>query len=208
MGTPQQGQLRHGEPLLVVESPKNRVCIYEDRVEKVFAAGRGIARKARREVKALRRLAGIDGVPVLLEISPDGRHVTMSRIEGQPLSECESVTESTMASLRDLVEQILQRGVARHSLPPRDVIVRPDGSAGLVDFERSTPRLFPGDPIWLMARGIMRFHLGRLTYERAPELLTPWERRRIRLQVRVRDAMQRPLKIKRRVVRFVRKAWA
>ena len=206
MGTPRNGQPRHADSGLVVERP-DRVHIYEDRVEKVFAAGRGYARKARREVAALRRLAGIEGVPALLGVTPDGRSVTMSRIEGKPLPECEIVPENTLASLRNLVDQILQRGIARHSLPARDVIVRPDGSAGLVDFERSTRRLFPSDPIWLIARGIMRYHLLRLTYERAPQLLTAREHRRIRLQVRVRDALQRPLKLKRRVARFVRRAW-
>jgi hypothetical protein len=86
------------------------------------------------------------------------------------------------------------------------VIVRPDGSAGLVDFERSSRRLFARDPVWRIACGIMRYHLRRLTYERAPQLLSPAEVRRIRLQVRLRDAAQKPLKLKRRVVRFVRRA--
>lgn len=202
----ENGQRRCTDPVLVVESPKNRVLIYEDRVEKHFDKGRGIARKARLEVAALRRLAGIEGVPALLEVSPDGRSVTMSRLVGKPLAECEDVTEQTIVSLQVLVEEILRRGIARHSLPSRDVIVRPDGSAGLVDFERSTHRLFPGDPVWLIARGIMRYHLRRLTYERAPQLLTPAEVRRVRVQVRLRDAAQRPMKIKRRVVRFVRRA--
>jgi hypothetical protein len=53
----------------------------------------------------------------------------------------------------------------------------------------------------------MRFHLLRLTYERAPQILTPSQVRRIRLQARLRDAAQRPLKLKRRVMRFVRRAW-
>jgi hypothetical protein len=205
--TPRIGRPQPAGPIKVLESPKNHVHVYEDRVVKIFESSRGLARRARRESAALRRLAGITGVPALLAISPDGRRVTMSRLEGTPLSECDSVTEDTLRSLRDLVDRILRRGVARHSLPPRDIIVRPDGSAGLVDFERSSQRHFQSDPVWLIARGIMRFHLLRLTYERAPQILTPSQVRRIRLQARLRDAAQRPLKLKRRVMRFVRRAW-
>ena len=188
-------------PLLVVESTKNRVLVYEDRVVKEFRSGRGIEKKAQREIAALRRLAGLDGVPAILAQAPDGRSLTLSRLPGKPLSECESIAEGSIARLRELVERILARGVARHHLPARDVIVAPDGSVGLVDFERSTRRRFPGDPSFLVARGITRFHLMRLVHEYAPQLLTPRETRRMRRQVSIRNALQRPLKLKRRLLR-------
>ena len=194
-------------PVLVLEGPKNRIRIYEDRVEKTFHSGRYIARKARREAAALRALAGLPGVPAILELSRDKRSLIMSRLHGTPLSECESVAEGTLVSLRELVEQVLQRGVARHSLPARDVIVQPDGSAGLVDFERSTRRLFPMEPSWLLARAITRFQLLRLVHEFAPQLLTARERRRLRWQISVRDALQPSLKLKRRLVRRIRATW-
>lgn len=195
------------DPVLVFDSPKNRVLIYADRVEKVFHAGRGRERKVRREVAALQALHGLKGVPAFLALSPDGKSVTMSRLHGTPLSECETVAEATLESLRRLVEQMLQRGVARHSLPLRDVIVLSDGSAGLVDFERSTRRLFSLEPTWLLARAVTRFQLQRLVHELAPQLLTASERRRLHVQLCVRAAVQRPLKLRRRVVRFFRARW-
>jgi hypothetical protein len=195
-------------PVLVFDSPKNRVTVFADHVEKVFHSGRGTARKARREVAALHALQGLKGVPSILAVGPDRRSVTMSRLHGMPLSECERVGEGTLVSLRLLVEQMLERGVARHSLPLRDVIVLSDGSAGLVDFERSTRRLFPLDPTWLMARAVTRFQMRRLVYEFAPELLTPNERRWLRLQLSMRAALQHPLKLRRRVARFVRARWS
>lgn len=193
--------------VLVFDSPKNRVFVYSDRVVKVYHSGRGIARKARRELRALRALDGLHGVPAVLALGPDGRALTMSRLKGTPLSECTRVPEETLASLRRLVEQMLARGVARHSLPRRDVMVLSDGSAGLVDFERSTRRLFSLEPSWLVAQAITRFHMLRLVHEFAPQLMTPGERRRLQLLLSIRAAMQRPLKLRRKLVRYVRNLW-
>lgn len=184
------------------DSRKNRVLVYEDRVSKTFKVARNSALHARREVAALRRLAGLEGVPRVLMSSPDHRTIIVSRVPGRPLSECEAVAEHTMVRLRELVERMLQRGVARHSLPARDVLVDGDGSVGLVDFERSTRRLFPGDPAWLVAKAVSRFHLLRLVDEHAPQLLTSREQRRLRWQLALRAGLQ-PLA---RLMRKVRRA--
>ena len=192
------------EPVLALQTSKNRVLIFEDRVQKTLGSSRYAALHARREVRALGRLAGLERVPVLLALGLDRKTVIMSRVPGKPLSDCEVVSERTMASLRVLVEQVLARGVARHSLPPRDVIVAQDGTAGLVDFERSTRRLFPGDPAWLVAKAVTRFHLLRLVDRHAPQLLSPGERRTLRWQAGVRAALQPPAKLLRRVLRALR----
>jgi len=172
-------------------------------VEKTMGSRRYVARRVAREVEALRRLAGIERVPVLLALGLDRRTVIMSRVPGKPLSECEVVTERTMASLRKLIEQIIERGIARHSLPPRDVIVAADGTAGLVDFERSTRRLFPGDPAWLIAKQVMRYHILRLVQKHAPQLLTRGEARWLRWLGGVRAALQPTAKLKKRVLRAI-----
>jgi hypothetical protein len=125
----------------------------------------------------------------------------MSRLPGTPLSELATVPERSMAGLRRLVEQMLERGIARHSLPPRDVIVASDGSVGLVDFERSTRRMFPGDPVWQIAKMVTRFHLMRLVDQHAPQLLTSSEKSRLRWQLALRDRLQRPAKLRRRIQR-------
>jgi predicted Ser/Thr protein kinase len=194
-----------GEPVLASDTRKNRVLLYEDRVVKVFKSYRSSRKHARQEIAALERLAGMRGVPVVLALGADGMSLTMSRVPGKPLTECTSVSESTFVSLRGLIEEMLGRGVARHSLPPRDVIVASDGSAGLVDFERSTQRRFPGDPFWLVAKEVTRFHLRRLLSERAPQLLTPEEQRRHRRHDRIRTWLQHPAGWKRRVLRALRR---
>jgi predicted Ser/Thr protein kinase len=193
------------EPVLALKTHKNRVLIYEDRVQKTLGSSRHAALHARREVKALGRLAGLERVPVLLALGLDRKTVIMSRVPGKPLSECELVTEFTMASLRRLVEQILARGIARHSLPPRDVIVAEDGTAGLVDFERSTRPLFPGDPAWLIAKQVMRFHLLRLLATHAPQLLTRGEQRWLRWLSGLRTALQPAARLRSRVLRALRR---
>ena len=181
------------------DSRKNRVLVYRDRVSKTFKVAWSSALHARREVKALRLLAGLEGVPAVLMASADRRTIVVSRVPGRPLSECETVAEHTMVRLRELVERMLERGVARHSLPARDVLVDVDGSVGLVDFERSSRRLFPGDPVWLVAKLVSRFHLLRLVDEHAPQLLTQNERRRLRWLLALRASLQP-------VARLLRKA--
>ena len=190
-------------PALAIDTHKSRVLIFEDRVQKTLGSSRNAALHARREVRALGRLAGLERVPVLLALGLDRKTVIMSRVPGKPLPECGPVTERTMASLRELVERILQRGIARHSLPPRDVIVAPDGSAGLVDFERSTRRLFPGDPAWLIAKQVMRFHSLRLVQKHAPQLLSRGERRWLRWVSGLRAVLQPVAWLKRRVLRAI-----
>lgn len=191
------------DPVVASDTPKNRVLVYEDRVHKTFKSVRTSESRARRELAALELLAGLEGVPVVLACGLDRRTLVLSRVPGKPLSDCESVSETTMSRLRSLVERMLERGVARHSLPPRDVLVAPDGSVGMVDFERSTRRLFPGEPGWVVAKAVTRFHLVRLIHEHAPQLLSPGEQRRLRWQVLLRAGLQGPAHIKRQVRRIL-----
>jgi hypothetical protein len=196
------------EPVRAFDTHKNRVCLYEDRVHKTFKPVRASERRARQELTALRLLAGLEGIPVVLASGLTRMTVVLSRVPGKPLSECESVAEHTMVSLRRLVEKMLDRGIARHSLPARDVLVARDGSAGLVDFERSTRRLFPWEPGWLVAKAITRFHMMRLVHQHAPHLLTPSEQRWFRWQVALHAALQHPVDLRRRLARaFRRSRW-
>jgi predicted Ser/Thr protein kinase len=189
------------EPVLTFETRKNRVLVFADRVQKTFKPTRHGMRHARRELAALRALDGLEGVPALLEVRSDPMTVVMTRVSGTPLSDCANVSEPTMLALQRLVERMLQRGIARHSLPARDVLVASDGSVGIVDFERSTRRFLAFAPGWLIAKTVTRYHLMRLVGQHAPQLLTPRERNRLRWQQALRDSLQRPAKLKRRVLR-------
>ena len=159
------------------DCPKtNHIRIDQDQVVKVFARGNNRATRFRREIKALRRLSGIEGIPTLLSYSPSQRRVTLERIPGTALSAAESVPDKAFLHLRLLVADMLYCGVARHSLPARDVIIRPDGSVGLVDFERCSFRYFSPNPIWRIASEVAHFNLLLLMDNHAPHLLTAVER--------------------------------
>ena len=194
------------EPVVASDTRKNKVLLYEDRVEKTFKQRRKSERHARRELRALARLEGLDGIPVVLHADLAQRRVVLSRVPGKPLTELERVPDSALAGLRNLIEAMLERGVARHSLPPRDVIVGPDGSVGLVDFERTTCRGFRGSPVWWIAKAVTRFHVLRLVHSRAPHLLSGSEHVRLRAFVLVRGALQGPARLKKKLLRALRRA--
>lgn len=147
---------------LSVFKGKNAVAIDGDRVQKTFTNVRKAAIRYRLEVEALRRLAGLDGIPVLLERSDDTRTIVIFRIPGVSLAASPSLPDTCVVAVREVVAEMLRCGVARHSLPPRDVIIRPDGRVGLVDFERITLRGWRFNPAWAIACSITRFHLHRL----------------------------------------------
>ena len=52
----------------------------------------------------------------------------------------QKATEKNAQDLSRIVEQMLAAGVARHSMPIRDIVVDESGNLSLVDFERSTLR--------------------------------------------------------------------
>ena len=193
-------------PAVVLDRRKNRIVLHADRVQKTFKPGRQAERNHRRELAALALLHGVEGVPEVLDVDAEKRTVVLSRVPGRPMTDLEAVQDSSLVDLRRLVEAILERGVARHSLPARDVLVAPDGSVGLVDFERTTCRRFPCDPIFSIAKVVMRFHAARLVHGRAPHLLTGAERRRLGLLLGLRAALQIPRHLKRRIRQMIRNA--
>jgi len=186
---------------LEVESTKNHVHLLKDRVIKSFVSGKRSTKRFRREVEALERLRGMDGFPALLEQSKNPHRVHISRLPGQPLAGLEAAPDSVYVTLRTLVDQMLQAGVARHSLPPRDVIVRPDGSAGLVDFERSRCRRVRFGPIWLVSSAVTRFQLLRLLGEAAPHLLSDKERSQLQARSRLRAVYRQYLDLRKQYKR-------
>lgn len=111
-----------------------------------------------REKWALQQLAGIDGIPECYDsFELDGHHfVAMEFVEGQhlqgwqarrhPLVITEAPTEAEvkrytrdaldlMERLQQLLDAVHDRGVIFGDLHPGNVIVRPDGSVALIDFE-------------------------------------------------------------------------
>ncbi|HLS04715.1 MAG TPA: hypothetical protein VK036_00290 [Wenzhouxiangella sp.] len=163
---------------------KNSVQIQGDQVVKTFIVGNRRRRRFRRERLALERLQGIDGIPQLLAFDENSLNLTMERIPGCSFEQAKSVDDDFFIRLGELVEAMLKRGVARHSMPPRDVIVRPDGTPGLVDYERITLRYMRYSPVWALSCMISRFHLLRLIGKHRPDLLTPAQKRKLGWQLK------------------------
>jgi predicted Ser/Thr protein kinase len=181
-----------------VTSVKNHVLLLEDQVVKSFFAGRRSHKRFAREVRALSRLGDLDGFPELMRVSQSPARVYMSRLAGDALARAGQVPDSVFHSLRERVKVMLSRGVVRHSLPARDVIVRPDGTAGLIDFERSRCRSLAWSPIWLGSCAVTRFQLLRLIESHAPHLLSKRERAALRIQHRLRAVYRIHLNLRRR----------
>lgn len=186
-----RGQTRCVDGAVIATTGKTVVRIEADRVCKRYFEYAKSLRHWRRERDALALLAGIDGVPELLEAREDERVLIMSRIPGVQLSRDLPVPDTAWQGLRQLVADILARGVARHSLPVRDLVLRPDGSLGMVDFERVVLQGSRSKPIWLVACMVTRFNLTRLIAECAPHLLTERERRHLGWGLALRNALRR-----------------
>lgn len=176
---------------------KNRVRIEQTRVVKQFMEGHHRRRRFRRERRALRRLRCVDGIPRVLESRSERLQLMIERVPGRPFRDGREVAPTFYRQLNALVERMLEQGVARHSMPPRDVIVRPDGSPGLVDYERVTLRHWRWSPVWLVARAVTRFHMLRFVGDHAPQLLDAPQRHRLRWQRRLRARFRRYLEWRR-----------
>ena len=105
-----------------------------------------------RERRALRRLAGLEGVPALLESdgwlayraapSADGRAprgadvLLRSWAEGVPLHEAQALPRDFFERLEDLVRELHALGVCHNDLHKEpNVLVLPDGRPHVVDFQ-------------------------------------------------------------------------
>jgi predicted Ser/Thr protein kinase len=88
-----------------------------------------------REERAYRRLAGVRGVPALLE-RPDRDSLLCERIEGRRLDQHSrrSLDPDVFESLERIVRQVHERGVAHGDLHRRDVIVDTAGFPWVLDW--------------------------------------------------------------------------
>jgi len=181
------------------ETSKNSALLETDRVVKTFKRAPRAVTRFRHELTSLRRLSGVIGIPKLLEVSEPELRLVLSRLPGQPLTTAQAVPDSAFLDLRDLVARMLACGVARHSMPPRDVIVGPGGEVGLVDFERVTLRGWRHNPIWLISCWITRYHMLRLIGDRAPHLLSEEEKRTLAIQRRLGGLYHSFILLRRRI---------
>jgi RIO-like serine/threonine protein kinase len=150
-------------------------------------------RQVLREVRALRRLDGIPGIPRCY--GEAGRFgVLMERVEGERITRWCRSRRAEAAPLFErlirLVAQVHTRGVAHIDLRKRDnILVAADGRPCVIDFNAS----FCFDPagwgarfLFPLMRRIDDAAILKWKARLAPELLTPAEMSRHRLMTRLR----------------------
>lgn len=167
----------------IYETNKILLKIGHDNVTKLFKPKSTTRRRYRTEKEALSRLRGIPGVPQLIHSDDNTYTLEMSRLPGESASQ---LSEGNLIDLAWIVERILDAGVARHSMPIRDIVIDQRGRIGLVDFERATLRPRWWRPDWPVAKLVFRYHLYRLISEHQPQMLDATQRNIVNLGKRLR----------------------
>ncbi|WP_406828350.1 phosphotransferase [Microbulbifer sp. ARAS458-1] len=171
----------------VYETNKVLLNIGQDRVVKRFKTrSKTHRRRYCTEKEALNRLRHIRAIPSLLHSDDRLFTLEMSRLPGESTKR---LNPDNLRQLGRIVEQMLDAGVARHSMPVRDIVVDQKGRLGLVDFERATLRPAYWRPDWPIATLVARYHLYRLIQEHQPQLLSAKQARLVAIGARLRGAV-------------------
>jgi len=100
-------------------------------VSKFFKRCSGYQQRYKHEKEALIRMKHVENVPRLLTFQDENTKLIMSRVPGKRV---DTLSEKNFLDLTSIVAQMLDVGVARHSMPIRDVLVDDSGQISLVDF--------------------------------------------------------------------------
>jgi len=130
---------------------------------------------ARKEVRALRAVAGIEGCPLLIRVSRTG--VLRSWTQGTPLHLARPADAEWYRDARRLLREMRRRGVTHNDIAkPQNWLMTPEGRAAVIDFQLASLHPRRGLLFRLMAREDLR-HLLKQKRAYAPGLLTPSEHR-------------------------------
>lgn len=125
---------------------------------------------ARREARTLRALAGLDGVPQLLDF--DGTRLTRSYLSGQPMHRARPHDPVYFSSAQRLLFLLHARNVIHNDTAKEpNWLVLDDGRPGLIDFQLAAWRPGRGRFFRLLAREDIR-HLLKHKRTYVPQRLT------------------------------------
>ena len=128
---------------------------------------------ARREIKGLRAVQGIEGCPVLVRVDRTG--LLRSWTRGTPLHLAKPTDPAWYRDARRLLRQMRRAGVTHNDIAkPQNWLMTPDGRAAVIDFQLASVHRRRGVLFRTMAREDLR-HLLKQKRAYAPELLTPAE---------------------------------
>ncbi|MEM1274302.1 MAG: serine/threonine protein kinase [Pseudomonadota bacterium] len=137
---------------------------------------RGLARVlARREVRGLRAVQGIDGVPELVRVDREG--ILRAWSEGTPLNIARPSDPRWYRDASRLLRDLRARGVTHNDLAkPQNWLMRPDGGAGVIDFQLTRVHRRRGRLFRVMAYEDLR-HLLKQRKRYCPETMGPTAKR-------------------------------
>lgn len=130
---------------------------------------------ARKEVRSLRRVGGIDGVPDLIRVDNEG--ILRSWSEGVPLNLAKPSDPLFYKDAKRILRHMRARNVTHNDLAkPQNWLQAPDGSAAVIDFQLASVHRRKGWLFRVMAYEDMR-HLLKQKRNFAGHLITPTEKR-------------------------------
>lgn len=130
---------------------------------------------AKREIRALEAVRGIEGVPTLLETDDDGLY--RSWTDGTPLHLAAPDQIGWYRSAHRILKAMRRVGVTHNDLAkPQNWLMTPDGKAAVIDFQLASRHRGKTRLARLMAYEDLR-HLLKQKRAYAPDLLTPVEMR-------------------------------
>lgn len=130
---------------------------------------------ARKEIKGLRAVQGIEGTPVLVRVDKTG--LLRSWTQGTPLQLAKPADPEWYRDAKRLLRQMRRAGVTHNDIAkPQNWLMTPDGRAAVIDFQLASVHRRRGVLFRTMAREDLR-HLLKQKRAYAPDLLTPAEHR-------------------------------
>mgnify|MGYP000019795027 CR=1 FL=1 len=130
---------------------------------------------ARREIRALRAVKGIDGCPILVRADRTG--LLRSWTQGTPLQLAKPTEAAWYRDAKRLLREMRRAGVTHNDIAkPQNWLMTPEGRAAVIDFQLASVHRRRGPLFRLMAREDLR-HLLKQKRAYAPDLLTPAEQK-------------------------------
>ena len=128
---------------------------------------------ARKEIKGLRAVQGIEGCPLLIRADRVG--LLRSWTQGTPLQLAKPSDPAWYKDAKRLLRDIRRAGVTHNDIAkPQNWLMTPEGRAAVIDFQLASVHRRRGRLFRTMAREDLR-HLLKQKRAYAPELLTPSE---------------------------------
>jgi len=130
---------------------------------------------ARKEIRGLRAVQGIEGCPLLIRANKVG--LLRSWTKGTPLQLAKPSDAAWYKDAKRLLREMRRAGVTHNDIAkPQNWLMTPDGRAAVIDFQLASVHRTRGRLFRTMAREDLR-HLLKQKRAYAPDLLTPCEQR-------------------------------